>query len=493
MRRLPIALLGCACFAQTLVNRNAPPGALGTCAGVAAGLDYVTGGDLNGFRPLAESAYLYRDVSLDPPADKSLIWKQNIASDVGVDNFRIRLLYPDYGHVEGYPTHIVDGSVQPRVPVVLGSYASDSDPGPYPVPPMPAIQYKMRPSDSLRPLRGASDTNWPVATADDHVIVVDRSECVLIEFYSFSWDPITGKANAAGAFIFDLLAGDTQRPTMITSSSVSGLPLWPMFVKPENVRAQNPVPIDHALVMTAFVYPSGNMWSKKSFIWPAQHHQYASGINGNAFTVKDFPFGGRVRLNPSVPTNKGLSAQGVSIINALKKYGAIISDGGGMFDLYASASKNWNNGLGYPYGDLVSLWNGSAYLNGTRFQENNYEIVTQPGADQTTYCDQMYATKTAEGGCTKVTGAGAVVPPWTDPKPAINSFTASQTTVTAGTPVTLTWNLSGMRNRLKFITPDVGYTTKENVIITPYKTTTYTLMVQTSGGRVTSTLTITVP
>jgi hypothetical protein len=73
--------------------------------------------------------------------------------------------------------------------------------------------------------------------------------------------------------------------------------------------------------------------------------------------------------------------------------------------------------------------------------------------------------------------------------PAISSFTASQTSVTAGTPVTLTWTVSG--DSYDFIDV-VGTVRGGSQTVTPTATTSYTLNSTNQYGRSTQAVTVTV-
>jgi hypothetical protein len=74
--------------------------------------------------------------------------------------------------------------------------------------------------------------------------------------------------------------------------------------------------------------------------------------------------------------------------------------------------------------------------------------------------------------------------------PAIASFAASPTTVSAGTDVTLSWNVMGAS--YFDVTPQVGAIRGNSVVVTPSQTTTYTLNATNEFGRSTRTVTVTV-
>jgi hypothetical protein len=72
--------------------------------------------------------------------------------------------------------------------------------------------------------------------------------------------------------------------------------------------------------------------------------------------------------------------------------------------------------------------------------------------------------------------------------PVISSFSASATTVAAGTAVTLTWQANGASYYL--VSPQVGPVRGNSVVVNPAATTTYTLTATNAFGRVKANVTI---
>ena len=77
----------------------------------------------------------------------------------------------------------------------------------------------------------------------------------------------------------------------------------------------------------------------------------------------------------------------------------------------------------------------------------------------------------------------------TGPPPTISSFTASSTTVAAGTAVTLTWSTTN--DSYDFI-DKLGGVRAPSVTVTPTATTTYTLNATNQYGRSTAQVTVVV-
>jgi len=76
------------------------------------------------------------------------------------------------------------------------------------------------------------------------------------------------------------------------------------------------------------------------------------------------------------------------------------------------------------------------------------------------------------------------------PSPTINSFTASSTSVTSGTAVTLSWQVSGASYVIVF--PEVGATRATTASVSPTVSTTYTLSANNAFGQTTSSVSIAV-
>jgi len=78
----------------------------------------------------------------------------------------------------------------------------------------------------------------------------------------------------------------------------------------------------------------------------------------------------------------------------------------------------------------------------------------------------------------------------TGPSPTITSFTASSASVTAGTTVSLSWQVSGASYVI--VSPEVGATRATSATVSPTASTTYTLCATNAFGQTTSSVFITV-
>src|SRR5277367_2229609 len=268
-------------------------------------------------------------------------------------------------------------------------------------------------------------------SGDRHVLVLDNSSCWLYELYS-SYPQSDGSWNAASAAVWDLLAAG-QRPLTWTSADAAGLSIFAGLARYDEVASGE---IKHALRFTL-------QNSRAAFVPPASHWASTTS-NANAA-----PMGMRLRLKASFDIS-GFSAANQVILAALQQYGMIMADNGSNMFISGAPDDRWDND------DLHNLDQVTAA---------DFEVV------------QMNPIYTQSNLPT-----GAV--------PDIASFTASPGTVSAGTNVTLSWNVTGAS--YFYVTPQVGAARGTSVIVTPSQTTTYSLNATNEFGRSTHTVTVTV-
>ena len=268
-------------------------------------------------------------------------------------------------------------------------------------------------------------------SGDRHVLVLDNSNCWLYELYS-SYPNSDGSWNAGSAAVWDLL-NYNQRPYTWTSADAAGLSIFAGLVRYDEVAASE---IKHAIRVTF-------SQSRAAFVLPATH--WAS----NTSNANAPPMGMRLRLKASFDISSFSPANQV-ILTALKKYGMIMADNGSSMYISGAPDDRWNN-------DDLHLLNGVS--------ASDFDVVKM---------DTIYTESNVPQGSA----------------PTINSFTASSTSVSAGTPVTLNWNTSSASYLV--VSPDAGAVRGTSVTVTPAATTTYTLYATNAFGRTTATVTITV-
>jgi len=194
--------------------------------------------------------------------------------------------------------------------------------------------------------------------------------------------------------------------------------------------------INHALRFTL-------QSSQAAFIPPASHWA------ANSTNALAAPMGMRLRLKASVDISSFSTANQV-ILNALKKYGMIMADNGSSMYISGAPDDNWNNSDLHNLGSITAA---------------DFEVI------------QMTPLYTA-----------ANIP--TGANPSIASFTANSQLVSAGTPVMLSWNVTGASYVI--VSPGVGAVRGTSVSVMPTQSTTYTLYVTNAFGRSTATINITV-
>jgi hypothetical protein len=267
-------------------------------------------------------------------------------------------------------------------------------------------------------------------SGDRHVLVLDAANCFLYELYSAY--PQSSSWNAGSGAVWDLLA-DEQRPYTWTSADAAGLPIFPGLVRYDEVAAGA---IHHALRFTL-------QNSSARFVPPASHWASTTS-NANAL-----PMGARLRLKASVDLSS-FSASNQVILNAMKTYGILLADNGSSMYISGAPDSRWNND------DLHNL---------NQITAADFEVIE---------LTPLYSNANIPSG----------------PAPAISSFTANSTSVSSGTPVTLSWRVTGASYVV--VSPMIGATRGTSATVSPTFTTTYTLYAANAYGQTTASVTITV-
>ena len=330
----------------------------------------------------------------------------------------------------GIPYVVVDSTQTQAIPINVIDYASESD-------------VMLAPYPAFAPIEGAQAdcTGWPdTYQSDAHVLVLDRAKCFLYE--TFNTNRCNGQYNASSETIWDLKNYES-RPWGWTSADAAGLPVFPGLVRYDEVASGA---INHAIRFT--MQHTKNDANDGYFVAPATH---AAGTDWGVSNVE----GMRVRLKASFNIS-GYSATNQVILTALKQYGMILADNGGNFYIQGATDPRWNDDDLHNLGGIPS---------------SEFDVMPMtpefPG----------YDSETAPTG----------------PSPAINSFTATESSVSSGSPVTFNYNLSGdsydFIDMIGPITTGIG-----SVTINPTATQTYTLYSTNAYGQTVSTsILVTVP
>lgn len=363
------------------------------------------------------------------PFPSSNAWNTNIASSPVDPNSAAIIAALTGSHLHPDFSNIVDGNYGIPYVVVDSSVT----------PPVPVTMttYQSESDITLYPIPSTAPIEGfpPACTlnGDNHLLVIDKNKCWLYE--TWQTQLCTGTWSAANGAIWDL-TNTEHRPYGWTSADAAGLPIFPGLVRYDEVAAGV---INHAFRMTLAQTKSDA--NGGLFVAPATH---AAGNNSGTSNI----MGMRLRLKASFDVSSYSSANQV-ILTAMKNYGMIVADNGSNMYFQGAPDAHWDDN------DLSAL---------KAIDASNFDVV-QMG---TQYDDATAPT-------------GAV--------PTISSFAASQTTVTAGTPVTLSWTVTN--DSYDFIDV-VGPVRGGTQTVTPAATTTYTLNSTNQYGRATMAVTVNV-
>ena len=198
----------------------------------------------------------------------------------------------------GIPFNVVAGSTVQKEAFEF-YYPDESDPGPYPIPAQPLIEYG----------------------SDHHLLVVDTDTCTLYEIYDVSLDDRSGGSGA----IWDLNS-NILRPETWTSADAAGLPILPGLVRYDEIAAGG---INHALRFTTE--------DTAGYIWPARHLT-ADAQEGIP------PMGARFRLKADYDIS-GFPPELQVILQAMKTYGIVLADNGSNWFVTGTPDERWDNDM----------------------------------------------------------------------------------------------------------------------------------------------------
>jgi hypothetical protein len=218
-------------------------------------------------------------------------------------------LHPDFGspRAYGFPYAVV-GAKQRKLPIHYTAYGSESDRGPFPVP-------------SRAPVEGGRRSD-----GDRHVLVVDRSRCVLYELYRAFFSRRGGAHwNADSGVSWDLRSSEL-RPDSWTSADAAGLPIFPGLIRYDEVAAGR---VDHAIRVT---FES----TRDAWVHPASH------CAGDTASAGAPAMGTRLRLKAGYRLD-GFSGGARAIAETLKRYGMIVADNGSNWFFSGASDRRWDD------------------------------------------------------------------------------------------------------------------------------------------------------
>lgn len=274
--------------------------------------DTGVGADLNGSIAFSSESEWNMRVDFAPLHKNSAKIIKEISPEKG--------LHADFGSKWqnseiGIP-YIVVGEDEELTNFFCDMWPSDSDKGPFPIP-----------------------KNAPVEDGGDkHVIVIqlDSSKAnglgKLYEIYNARWDGEHQRWLGQAA-VFDLQAGDHQRPRGWTSADAAGLPIFAGLARYDEAEAASVLTngtLGHALRFTL----SQALTAMKA-VGAASH--WADSIDGPA------AFGMHVRLRANFKIDDDVSPETRVIINTLKQYGMILADNGSDWYISGAPDERWDD------------------------------------------------------------------------------------------------------------------------------------------------------
>jgi hypothetical protein len=246
------------------------------------------------------------DVSKLPVHRKSKIWKR--AMHAGSTN-----LHPDFGPPGyGIPFNVVTNAH--ATTSVRFTYASESDPGPYPF---------------------GSDTTIEDGS-DAHALMVNGDTCTLYELFAAHRG---SPPHAGSGAVFDL-GSNALRKAGWTSADAAGLPIFPGLVRWDEVQAGA---MHHAIRFTADC-------TSRHYLWPARHQ---AGVADASCP----PMGARFRLKAGFKLT-GFSKDARVILTAMKHYGLILADNGSDWYFQGEVNPAWT----YPLMDALKRVPAGAFV-----------------------------------------------------------------------------------------------------------------------------------
>jgi hypothetical protein len=244
---------------------------------------------------------------------------------------------------------------QPRVSIPFRDYPDESDldggvfpNGSYPIPSNMPIETWPRGTGVLTLQQWQMDVNN--TGGDRHGIIVAPGAGSIWETWQMKLTQNGWQASNGAKFD---LNSNALRPSGWTSGDAAGLPMFPALVRYDGCQRGM---VEHALRLVVAK-------TRREYIYPANH--YASTIPA---TSVNYPaMGQRLRLKSSFVIPAGWSIEEKAVLQALKKYGAIVADNGGFFSISVCPDDRFSS---------------TAFSNLSTIDINNFEVIQTTGPNE---------------------------------------------------------------------------------------------------------------
>jgi len=425
------------CFSLLLFASFAPAqsspqyGSMTACNGATVGTPTYgpNGGGLNNFVPFPSTNLWNTNIS-------SAALDPNSATLIAAipSTSYLHPVFGEYASDGGIPYTVVDSSITTPVGINVIDYATESE---VVVAPYPAGDYVAIEGDPT------DCGGWPdTYIGDNHTLVLDRHTCWIYE--TFQTNRCNGLYDVASETIWDGV-NYNARPWGWTSADAAGLSIFAGTLKYTEAASGT---VSHAIRFT--MDPTLGDSNGGYFVLPASHAASSSTV------ANLLPEGARLRLKSTVNIS-AYSAINQAILKGLMNFGMILADNGGNLE---------------PIGDTDPNWNDSDLGNLHAITGSDFDVI------------QMTPSYKGMDSSTATTDYPETVP-------SITSFSASPTTVTAGSSTTFSYTVDGTNYDANFgAETGVPYIYIDNVgplrltgpcpcsgsvTITPAATQTYTL------------------
>jgi hypothetical protein len=323
---------------------------LGTLPSVTQPLLFNTpeaGAVLSAMQVMPVDSAWNEDISQRPLLSNSAAMISQITSDLASSRRTLRIFQE--------MNFVLVPDAQPTQPITFFNYPDESDldggaspTGLYPIPANLPIETWPSGTGGLTLTQWQQDVNN--TGGDRHAIMVKPGA-------GFIWETwltrlVGGAWQASNGAKFDLKS-NTLRPAGWTSGDAAGLPMFPALVRFDECERGT---VEHAMRLVV-------KRTRVGPIYPATHSASAGNL-----TDPNIPaMGQRLRLKSSYVIPSTWTKQEKAILQALKKYGAIVADNGGFFSISITPDDRWPGGA-FDHLSTVAI--------------GNFEVIQTTGATQ---------------------------------------------------------------------------------------------------------------